>query len=302
MKNHMKRRQLVLGFIIVLNNFTFLEAQDPSNIYSFSFEKVDGEYQFSQAKFLNSYNEDAYNNQPSFTDTERILVTSKLRDSTQTDIQSLNLYTKEKYQVTDTPESEYSPQLHSDGEHFTCVRVEMDGKTQHLYQVPIDHSTQGKLLFPDVDNVGYYHWLDQYHVAMFLVDEPHSLAIGDIRDDNLEPITSNIGRGMGKAANGDLLYIQKLSERTWYIKRLNIDTKKSTIVTETLDGAEDFVVMADGSILMAQGSVLFLYDPSTSNNEWIPIGDLKRFGLNNIHRLAYNGNQLLVLVDSLMED
>ncbi len=224
------------------------------------------------------------------------MVASMIKGKSQTDIYSLNLFARRKAQITKTPESEYSPQLRPGTNFFNCVRVESDGKTQRLWEFPNSHATQGKPLFPEVKNVGYYHWLDQHRVALFLVGEPHSLAIGDTRDNSIETITSNIGRGMGSTPTGELLFIQKLSERTWYIKKLNPRTQKSTIVIETLDGAEDFVTMADGTIVMAQGAKLYATNPKVDKS-WQEIADLRQYGLQKITRLAFNGERLLVVVD-----
>jgi len=292
----MKPLHLILGLFLLMRSLALLNAQDPNDIYSFSLQKVNDEYFVSQPKLLTGYNINAYNSQPNFVDSKNLMVTSQLKGTSQTDIYGLNIYTRQMHQITDTPEAEYSPQLHPDNKSFNCVRVESDGKTQRLWNFPLDHSSQGQPLFPDTKNVGYYHWLNKSQVAMFLVGEPHSLIIGDTKDNTQEPITSNIGRGMGTAPNGDLLYIQKLSERTWYIKQLDIKTKKSFIVTETLDGAEDFAVMSDGAILMAKDSQLFLYDVKNSK-QWKMIADFAIYGLTKINRLAFNGDRILVLVN-----
>lgn len=294
----MKIHHYTIGCLFVISGVLPLSAQGVHNIYSFVFKNTNNEYTLTLPKYLSSYNTNGYNNQPSFKNGRSIYLTSKLRGEDQTEIYALNLYNNKKAQVTRSPESEYSPQLRPGTVSFNCVRVESDGVTQRLWQFPTDHSTQGKPLFPDVKNVGYYQWLDADQVALFLVGEPHSLVIGDTRDGSIKPITSNIGRGMGLAANGDLLFIQKLSERTWYIKQLEVKTQKSNIVTETLEGAEDFVVMPDGAILMAKQSQLYRFD-SKSSKSWTKLADLSKYGLHNISRLAFNNERLLVLVNEV---
>lgn len=229
-------------------------------------------------------------------DARTIYLSSMLSQKNQTDIYALNLFSKKKYQVMSTPEAEYSPQLRPDTKSFTCVRVESDGVTQRLWQFPMDQSSQGKALFPDVKNVGYYYWLDENKVAMFLVGEPHRLVIGDARDNNIEQITSNIGRGMGMTPDGKFLYVQKLSDKTWYIKELDVVTQKSSIVVETLREAEDFIVLKDGSIMMASQASIYLFNPNGAK-EWKPIADMRKYGLRNITRMAFNENRTLVLVD-----
>ena len=296
----MKNLNLILAYLLVCINYSSLLAQNPNNIYSFNIKKIGGQIEITRPLFLNDFNKNGYNNQPFFKNEKTIYLTSQRKGSKQTDIYFLDLYRRTKAQVTNTPESEYSPQLRPGTVAFNCVRVEADGKTQRLWQFPTNQSNQGKPLFPEVKNVGYYHWLDNDQVALFLVGEPHSLAIGDTRDNSITNITSNIGRGMASAPDGDLLFIQKLSESTWYIKKLNLETGKSSIITETKKGSEDFILL-DDTILMAQGAKLYSY-PLSGGKLWTEVADLSMIGLQNITRLSYNGRQVLVLVDSINND
>jgi len=296
MKKPLQNTLFILSVLLMLFGINNLEAQDPQDLYSFSIRKNGDKFDVSLPKFLNRYNTNSYNNQPYFKDPKSIMVTSMMKGKSQTDIYALNLFERKKAQVTRTPESEYSPQKRPGTNSFNCVRVESDGETQRLWEFPNSHTTQGKPLFPDVKNVGYYHWLDKNRVALFLVGEPHSLAIGDTRDNSIQTITSKIGRGMGSTSNGELLFVQKLSDKTWYIKKLNPSTQKSTIVIETLDGAEDFVVMEDGSLMMAQGSKIYTVNPKLEKT-WKPVADFSKYGLNKITRIAFNGGRLLVVVN-----
>ena len=287
-------RRIFLGLLLFATLGLF--AQGENNLYSFSFKKIGDQIDISRPVFLNSFNTGAYNNQPYFTDKKSIYVSSQLKGTEQTDIYALNLYNRTKSRVTQTPEAEYSPRLRPGTVAFNCVRVEADGVTQRLWQFPTNQSSQGRPLFPDVKNVGYFHWLDADRVAFFLVGEPHSLAIGDTNDGSIKNITSNIGRGLGSAPDGELLFVQKLSESTWYIKKLNPETGKSSILVETLDGSEDFVVI-DDSIFMAQGTKIYSCKMEGSRS-WKEVADLKAYGLQKITRMAFNGDRVLVLVDS----
>ena len=280
---------IILMVTFSLKSFT----QDPHNIYSFSYRNLNNEITLGNPRFLSGYNANGYNNQPYFMGARTVYLTSMVGQQDQTDIYALNLFNNKKYQVTKTPEAEYSPQQRPGTNSFTCVRVESDGVTQRLWQFPKDQSTQGKPLFPDVKNVGYYYWLDENNVAMFLVGEPHRLVIGDTRDNSIEQITSN---GMGITPDGTLLFIQKLSANTWYIKELDIATKRTSIVIETLRGAEDFMVMSDGSIMMASQASIYQFDPNGSK-EWKPIADMRKYGLSDITRMAFNQNRTLIIVD-----
>lgn len=291
----MKNLFLFLACVLGCMSYSYLSAQDPHDIYSFNIKKVGNQMEMSRPSFLNEYNKNGYNNQPFFINEKSLYLTSQGAGDTQTDIYRLDLYKRTKGQVTQTPEAEYSPQIRPGTAAFNCVRVEADGVTQRLWQFPIDHANQGKPLFPETKNVGYYHWINSNQVALFLVGEPHRLAIGDTRDNSILNITSNIGRGMATAPDGDLLFIQKLSESTWYLKKLNLTTGKSNIIIEVPDGTEDFVLV-DNTILMAQGAKLYAY-PLAGGTTWSEVADMSSIGLQNISRIAYNGNRVLVLVN-----
>jgi len=297
MKNLMRILHILAVCLFIIGGCNNeLLAQEPHNLYSFTLKNINNQLSLSNPKLLTGYNLERYNNQPHFIKSRVLFLSSMMPQNPTTDIYSLDLFTKKKYQVIKTPEAEYSPQLRPGTNHFTCVRVESDGKTQRLWEFPSNHSTQGKALFPEVKNVGYYYWMNEHEVMMFLVGEPHSLVKGDTRDESIQQVTSNIGRGMGETMDGDFLYIQKLSEKTWYIKQLDIETLKSNIVIETLEGSEDFTVMSNGHLLMAKQSTIYTFDPK-GTKEWTAVADLGKFGLKKITRLAYNQDRVLVVVD-----
>jgi Tol biopolymer transport system component len=74
-----------------------------------------------------------YNNQPFFTPDGRSILYTSIRNG-QADIYRYDIRTGVTTQVTNTPESEYSPTLMPDGKHISVVRVEADG-TQRLWEI-----------------------------------------------------------------------------------------------------------------------------------------------------------------------
>src|ERR1041384_5315433 len=91
------------------------------------------EPKFSEPKKITDYA--GYNNQPFFLpDGHRILYTS-IRNG-QADVYQYDLKNGQTTQVTNTPESEYSPTLMPDGKNISVVRVEKDG-TQRLWKFPL---------------------------------------------------------------------------------------------------------------------------------------------------------------------
>ena len=291
----MKNSLLIILFVLLA---TMVFAQLPqTDVYSFFIQKTSTEkYLIRNAKFLNSYNLEGYNNQPNFISNKTVFLSVQKKDAVQTDIYSLDLFNRKLKIVTDTPESEYSPTLMPDGSHFSCIRVEKDkNNTQRLWKFPVNRSNQGHPIFEKITGVGYHCWLSPTKVALFIVGDPHRLIIADTEDQNFTELTSKIGRGMQKLDNGNLAYIQKLGPESWYIKELNIDSYRSSIIIETLKGSEDFVVH-NGTFMMGKGSKVYAFHPQ-EHNDWIPIFDLSDYGVNEITRLSINAENMLVVID-----
>lgn len=276
-----------------------MQAQLPNtNIYLFEKKQLtDSIFLFSKPQFLTAFNLYGYNNQPHFINQDELYITAQFpNDSTQTDIYSLNLTGNKLTRVTATADSEYSPTLMPNRTHFSCVRVENDGdNTQRLWQFPVDRSSNGEPVFPLIKDVGYHHWINENLCALFIVDDPHYLIITDKSDQSTRQITSKIGRCFQELPNGNLAMVQKLSDKTWQLRELNLSTYKTTLIVNTLEGSEDFVCFPDGTFMMAQGSKLFKFNQQI-DKYWVEVADFSFYGIRKITRLAVGGNNKIALV------
>lgn len=289
----------ILFFLLSLGFATNLLAQKPpqTNIYLFDLEQVtDSMWQFKNPQYLTYFNKNGYNNQPKFFTPEELYLTVQFPYEDQPDLYMLNLKKKTKTRITDTKEGEYSPTLTPDRTSFSAVRVEADeAKTQRLWQFPLSRSNNGKPVFKYIKDIGYHHWLNASEVALFIVGEPNYLAIADTRTDKVRKIEEKVGRAFQTLPNGSVAYVQKIDDYNWYIKELNVYTKKTQKIIETLPGAEDFIILNDGSILMGKGSKIFKYHPSYDDN-WLEVVDLRYYNINNISRLAISANNQIAIV------
>jgi hypothetical protein len=114
-------------------------------------------------------NNPGYDNQPFFTpDGKAILFTSVRGSGTQTDIYKYDIAAKMIAQVTNTPESEYSPTITPAGK-LSVIRVELDaGKTQRLWQFTADGRDPQPVL-ETIKPVGYHAWADHQTLALFVL-------------------------------------------------------------------------------------------------------------------------------------
>lgn len=279
---------------------TYAQRLEHHDLLLFSLNlTIDSIWVPSAPRFLTKFNPRGYNNQPSFfSDNELYLVTQSIGDTTQTDIISLDLLLSTQTRVTATPlTAEYSPTLMPSGTRFSCVRVEEDG-TQRVWSFPIDRSDNGRPEFPRLSGIGYHCWLRDTLAAFFIVGEnggPHTLQVAGIRGQKLQRIGSNIGRCLLRTPRGQLAFISKTTDQTWFLKTWDPVTGKQDIVIKVPAGIEDFAILPDGTYLTGSGPRLYQYKPGRQT-DWKEIANWSAFGVSRITRLAVSRNRKLVVV------
>ncbi len=293
---------ILLSLFICCN----IQAQQlpKTNVMLFDFKQQnDTVYTLKNPKFLTAFNKNGYNNQPYFLSDRMLYLTVQMsKDTTQTDIYALNLKTKKISQVTRTVESEYSPTFipprgtNTDFE-FSCVRVETDG-SQVLWRYPLNRSHKGKTIFENLKNIGYHFWIDYRDLVLFYVGPPHKMMVVDSRDESARYVTSNIGRCFQELPDGNVAFIEKMDDETWLLKKMDSRTYRTSLITATLPGSEDFVVLKDGTIIMANANKLYKFN-QRKDTTWLEIANLSYYGMNNITRLAVNNKEdrIAVVID-----
>ena len=288
-----------LGLVILVFLSHCLMAQVPvTELYLLDFTIDDtGRYHIHSPRYLSSFNMNGYTNQPMFISDDEVYVSVRKQGEDQHDIYSVHIGNGTVRQVTKTDESEYSPTPMGDGQKFACLRQVTGGEMdQQIFEYPIDQQGFGYPLMSNVKNAGYFAFLPNSNIAMFLLDEPNLLAIGNLQSRQYETISSNVGRCLRTTENGSLVYVHKFSEDYWYLKEYDTTAKRAKIIAETPDGREDFAIAPDGSIVMGDGGDMFILRQGT--DEWEFIFDLSIFGINNITRLAINNRNQIVVVNN----
>lgn len=248
-------------------------------------------------QLLSGFNPGGYTNQPAFITDDTLFVSVRKTSEDQNEIYALDLHALSLTRVTRTPQNEFSPLGHPDGDSFSCVRQETarDTMDQQVYIYPLDKSENGRPAFSDVRNVGYHCWLTEEKIALFLVGEPVRLALGNTMADTYRIWVSDIGRCLQRTPSGNLAYVHKYTDEFWYLKEMDVETRRSEIITRVPIGSEDFVLTAEGVCFMGHGSLLSVFDPAISD-EWVPVLDLSMYGISKITRLAINSRNQLAVV------
>lgn len=230
----------------------------------------------------NVTNRAAYDNQPFFLpDGQSFFYTCRQEDG-QMETCRYDLESQSSNKVTQTAEGEYSPTPMPDGKSFSVIRVESDG-TQRLWKFSMD-GTQPSLILKDVKPVGYQAWGDATTVVMFILGEPPTLQVADIKSNKVEKIEENIGRSLHKIPGQRAVsFVHKTTDEEWWIKRLDLTSREASPIIRTLPGSEDYAWVPNGTIIMGKDNKLYTYTPER-DQDWQEVNELD--GVTGITRIA----------------
>lgn len=258
-----------------------------TDLYAISYSLNGEKGTVRSVKYLSAFNQGGYNNQP-FYDGSRYLYITTDYYADATEVARMDLDDQVLERLTQSPESEYSPQPHPGGRSYTTVRVEADSsQTLTAYSLK---SGRHKNFAPELDGVAYYRWINDNTVATATLPLPMTLSIYNRLEDSLTIIEPAVGRCL-QVVEGDLLYYTSAAEQEGTIKTLDVKTGIRTDVCPLLEGAQDFVVLPGRRIFMARGSLIYIY----SQGAWVPALDLSKYGISDITRLAARRGQLFIV-------
>ena len=244
----------------------------------------------------NISNSAGYDNQPSFTPDGRAVFFTSARGGApqgaaapQMDIYRYDIASKQVTPVTQTPESEYSATVTPDGQHISVIRVEADN-TQRLWKFPLAGG-KPSLVLTDIKPVGYHAWLDANTLALFVLGQPATLQIADVRTGTAQVAASGIGRSVVPIPGGGVSYVVRTgegAERIMTISRVAMENGKpvtSELTTGAPGATDEYVAwLPDGTLLMPAGGQLMAW--RRGEKEWRRVADLAALGVRNVSRLA----------------
>jgi dipeptidyl aminopeptidase/acylaminoacyl peptidase len=295
----MKMFRLLFFFLPVFVSSPLL-AQVPAgtDVWLLNMKQDNGKITLSGAR--NITHRTGYDNQPSFTPDGSSLLYTSIREDNQADIYRYDIKTGSTSQLTSTSTSEYSPTVMPGGKYFSVVMVEKDS-AQRLWKYPLKGG-EPKLVFPAIDSVGYHCWYSRKSAALFILTSPFTLQLATEGPGKTQLLARNIGRSIHhiKKNKHDLILYVYASEQETSKYIMACDAKGGSSYMDpikTLEGSEDFAVMNNNTLLMAQGSKLFRYRLG-KDKIWNEIADLSSSGIMNITRLAVSNDGTRIAVVS----
>ncbi|MDG2283700.1 MAG: hypothetical protein P8L45_11290 [Longimicrobiales bacterium] len=239
-----------------------------------------------------------YDNQPSFTpDGSGLWYTANDPQSGQSDIWRYDFASGRVTQITSSaPESEYSATPLPDGSGVSVIRVEADS-TQRLWRFSLD-GLNSSVILPDVAPVGYHKWVDESTIVMFVLGNPATLQMGDLRTGRARVVTEGIGRSIHNIPGTfDVSYVQQHEDGSTTIMRLPGDGGAPEPITETVSNGDFHAWTPNRVLLMADGPRLFArrYEPEAA---WEEIADFSDLHI-NLSRLAVSpdGTQIALVAE-----
>ncbi len=275
-----------------------IQAQPNTEIYVFDLSRSDSTYTIQNPVNITHQNP-GYDNQPYFTETGDLLFVSTRQG--QTDVAQVELTNYHWKWLTTTPGSEYSPTQLPESNAFSAINLEKDG-TQLLWKYPTDGPPV--VIIPDVV-IGYHCWADRETLVTFVLGEPATLQVCNVKTKNCQILATNIGRSLHKIPEyKNISYVSKKYEH-WEIISLDPLTGKSKPIIATLSGSEDMCWSPNGTIFMGKDDQLYSYNPTYDKGwrgvkfEKSEIFNADKQILKNITRLAINpaGNKIAIVVE-----
>lgn len=283
-----------LCLIVVL--FTnIIVAQEAHEVYLFDFIKNDSTNTYSLKNPINiSDNEGFYDNQPSFLNDGMGILFSSTRNG-QTDIVLYDIENNEKRWMTNSTGSEYSPQQTPNKKFFSAVKLDTDD-TQLLWHYSFRRKKPRVL----VDNlkIGYHAWLNEKVVVSFVLGDPATLQVNNLKYKIKYPIDKNIGRSIHKIPSTELISIIRLEHDDPEIYSIDPINSEKKYIADPLEGSQDMAWMPDNTIIMGKSNKLYKLKPD-EDKTWVEIASLEEFNLNGITRIAMSplGNKIAIVVE-----
>jgi hypothetical protein len=283
----------IIVFTLQLTSFLGL-AQTGSEILLFDLSIKKDKLVLSTPKNITHHV--GYDNQPSFHADQPLIFYSSFNPDGRSDIKSYDYEKGETRSFTQTTEREYSPTLTPD-KHFVSCIIQRDDGAQNLGKYPVGGGQPTVL----IDNliVGYHAWIDQDRLLLFVLGEPQTLHLYNVKTKEDKVIAEKIGRSLHKIPNQNAMsFVHKISDSEWIIKRWDAATSEITTIAKTLPGREDLCWTPQGRIIMSDGTRIYSIDP-LNEKEWSEVSI--KFGgeqLKGVTRLSLNskGNRLAVVV------
>jgi Tol biopolymer transport system component len=262
-----------------------------------------------------------YDNQPLFLpDGDSLLYTAALvnnkieqeveqeanQKTEQTDSMLISLESGQILNLTNSPESEYSPTLMPSGKSFSVIRAVND--KQELWRYPLYPQQKSFMpaseLLTNINPIGYHAWVDDNRVILFVLGQPQTLQLADVRKQSSQVLDDNIGPSLFKIPHSSLMsytaFIGEGEDIQWQLKSYHPQTGQIELLTTLPKGAFYYAWAGNGYAISAVDSILMQWDKEHIDKGWRPFADVSEICPKGVTRLTTNSqNSKIALVCTL---
>jgi hypothetical protein len=301
-----KNMRLITGLIGVM--IFSASAQMPGfDIYIGDLSLQDSQLKVSHLKALTKRAE--YDNQPLFLpDGNSLLYSAALATNNleQTDSMLISLESGVISNLSNSTVSEYSPTLMPNGNSFSVIRA-VNGQ-QKLWRYPLYPQQQSaepaSELLTNINPVGYHAWVDDNRVMLFVLGEPQTLQIADVRKQSSQVLDKNIGPSLFAIPQSVLMsYTVSIGEgedTQWQLKSYHPETGQIELLTTLPKEAYYYAWAGNGYAIAAVDSILMQWDKTNVDRGWRPFADVSDVCPMGVTRLTTNAqNSKIALVCTL---
>jgi WD40-like Beta Propeller Repeat len=240
-------------------------------------------------------NRDGYDNQPSFTPDGTAILYTSIDAAGQADIRRYDIVRgTDAPLIRTSPESEYSAAVMPGGQRIAVIRVERDS-TQRLWSFRTDGSDP-RVVLENVKPAGYFAFLDANRIALFVLGNPATLQLADVRTGASRLLANGIGRSLHRVPGRDAVsFVSRPENGQGWISILDLRTDSTTRVVQPFAENEYHAWTADGELVTGRGGKLYRMRPGRDSG-WVELADLAPFGVAGISRLAVSADARTIAI------
>lgn len=283
-------------FTLCLLVSPFVQAQPGTDIYLLDLSVSAGNIRLSNPK--NISNKVGYDNQPFFHPTDPLLYYVSAMPDKQTDVWSYNLQTGARTQLTQTPDSEYSPTVLPGVRYLSCIVQRASNGDQDLVKYDLKKPANARIILESqkVGKVGYQAWLSDTELVTFILGDPQTLHFMNLAQRKDTLLATNIGRSLHRIPKQNVFSFVQIIDGKAMIRSYEPVYNTIADIAEGQAGSEHYNTWTpDGILLESKGNEILSYDPTSK--QWQPVQLPDNLPKRKISRMAVQGNKMAIVLD-----
>ncbi len=272
------------------------QAQPGTDIYLLDLSVSAGKMRLSNPK--NISDKVGYDNQPFFHPSEPLLYYVSAMPDKQTDVWLYNLKTGVRTQLTQTPDSEYSPTVIPGSQFLSCIVQRVSNGDQDLVKYELKKPTNATIMLESqkVGKVGYQAWISNNELVMFILGEPQTLHFMNLAQRKDTILAPNIGRSLHRIPKQKTFSFVQTVDGKAMIRSYDPARNILADMAEGQAGSEHYNAWTPNGILLeSKGNEIWSFNPVAK--QWQPVQLPDDLPKKKISRMAVQGNKIAIVLD-----